>query len=165
MSSTYKNIPDESSSEGVQSVVSESVALTISHPSNGVVGIAIDMSGIVAQSAASVVTTYTAGEVISAIKAVYAVGGTIFLANANSLQEASVVGITLTSGNPGDPIQVLQYGVLEDTMLGFTPADLLFVTNSGAISNTAPTSGYLTRLGRVITGNTALILIDSPKTL
>jgi hypothetical protein len=164
MSSTYKNIPKQDASDGISDVVSESSAITISH--NGqVVGIGLDTSGIVAESAASVVNTYTAGESISALKAVYELSGVIYKAAPDTIQTASVVGITLTSANAGEQVQVLQYGVLQDAFLTFSPADLIFVTSNGAITNVAPASGYLTRLGRAINVNTVLIIIDSPKTL
>lgn len=125
----------------------------------------VELSPAEMQRASAVVNQYTCGETISALKAVYAVSEQVFLAGPTSMARASIVGIALTSGTEGTLIDVLQYGILEDESLGFRPTDLIFVGSNGTLTTTAPTAGYLTRVGRAINPSTAIIIIDSPKTL
>lgn len=164
MASTYQNIPNDASSD--VTLVSNAPALTIGHTGDTYT-FGLDTSQLVADEAASVVQTFTAGETISALDVVYLdqVSGTILKAKRTSLVAASVIGIAKTSGIAGDPIQVLQYGILSDASFAFTPAALTFLSDLSKITETAPTSGYLTRLGRTINLNTILVFIESPADL
>lgn len=161
MASTYTSLPKDSDS---LTITSDSENLTVTPIPSGY-KIGFNPAGLVAQRATSVVNTYIAGETISALKAVYEVSGVVYKADHSSVESASVSGISITASSSGHPIEVLQFGVIQDPVFAFNPADLLFLTDGGTISNVAPDSGYLTRLGRAINVNTLLVIIDSPKTL
>lgn len=146
-------------------ITSSSDALTIDNPSGNTYVIGMDMSKIVAQEAICVVVGYPAGETISALQAVYQSRGSVYRGDHASLVEASVIGLAVTSGLAGETVQVLEFGVISDASFSFAPADLVFLTDNGALSATSPPSGYLTRVGRAINPTTILVIIDSPKTL
>lgn len=162
MASTYTKLPKDSVGGVVITSDSENLVVT-PVPSGYKIG--FNPAGLVAERATSVVNTYTAGETLSALKAVYEVSGVVYKADNTSLVAASVSGISLTAADAGTSVQILQFGVLQDPVFSFAPADLVFLTTDGTISNVAPDSGYLTRLGRAINANTLLVIIDSPKTL
>lgn len=145
-------------------IQSDSPALTVDKQGNKWV-LGFDESQMVAERASSVVNTFTTGEIISALQPVYQSGGLVYKADSSDLIKASAIGIALQAAGAGQSIEVLQYGVLGDAILSYSPADLLFVSGSGSITNVAPTTGYLTRLGRAINLNTILVIIDSPKVL
>lgn len=164
MSSVYIRLPYNAGSGGsINSITSSSSLITTSPGPNVVIG--FDESQMPeADGARSVVVSYECGENLSALEIVYmdALGGQIFAANQDNLIEASAIGITKQSGNVGQMVEVLQFGIISDSSFVFTPASIIFLDLNGQWTLTAPTAGYLTRLGRAINSTTALVLIETP---
>lgn len=161
MSSNYKHLPEL----GIVSLNSSDPAVVLTPNSqNRTVQVGLDSSKITAAGSAAVVKTYTAGETISALKAVYVnpLDGKIYRASSSTLQSASVIGITKTAVNQDGTVELIQYGIFQDGFFGFDPAELIVLGDNGALTATPPASGYLTRLGRSINGNTILILVETP---
>lgn len=163
MASTYKNIPPDPTEI---EIVSNSAALTIEKVGSSF-QLELDTSSIIVEEASSVVTTFRAGEVLSALQAVYfdPITARVWKADKTDLVKASVVGITKTAANLDANVEVIQYGLLSDASFLFQPAQLVFLSIQGLLTLIAPDSGFLTRLGRAINNNTILVLIDSPITL
>lgn len=88
--------------------------------------------------------TLAAGEVISAVKAVYSNGTNIFLGDADTdYQHASIVGITLTAGNIGEEVRYILNGPLYDSAFVFTDGAPVFLGLNGQLTQTDPgVSGY-----------------------
>lgn len=158
--SAFRNLPYS----GIKELTSNSGALLISGEGSAR-SIGLDASGLSVAQASAVAISYTAGEHISALKTVYEFEDAIYVATSSNLVGASVIGIALNAAGIGQPVEVLQYGVLQDASFNFGPAALLFVATDGAITTTAPQTGYLTRIGRAINSKTALIIIENPITL
>lgn len=160
MSGSYKELPER----GIVSITSLNPAVVVTNEPNRAVNVALDSSKITAGGALNITQTYVAGETISALKAVYinSVDSKIYLANPSTLQTASVSGITKTAGNIGDSIEIVQYGPLQDSFLTFANAEIICLGNNGVMTNSQPTTGYLTRLGRSVNSNTILITLEQP---
>ena len=83
--------------------------------------------------------TLAAGETISAVKAVYSNGTSLFLGDANTdFQHASIVGITITAGNIGEEIRYLLNGPLFDSSFTFTDGEPIFLDLNGNLTQTDP---------------------------
>lgn len=160
MADVFINIPDYG---GLQDLLSDSAALVIT--GDRVKTVTIDTSSLIASSAASVVNTYTAGETISANQTLYELDGAVFKGDHDTLQRANIIGVALTAATIGQPVKVLQYGILEDGAFNWAPTDLIFVADNGVLTSVAPDTGYLTRIGKAITTTQILVSIDSPITL
>lgn len=160
MSSSYKELPER----GIVSITSVDPAVVVTNEPNRVVNVGLDSSKITAAGAVNIVQTYIAGEAVSALKAVYVnpVDSKIYLANPSSLQTASVAGITKTAGDIGGLIEIVQYGPLKDSFFGFANSEIISLGDNGVMTNSQPTMGYLTRLGRSINSDTILITIEQP---
>lgn len=163
MSSTYKSISAKST--GIN-IISNTPALSVGHLGN-IWALDIDTSQLTAQQASSVVNSLIAGETISALKVVYYdhMTGRILKSSTDDIIKASGVGVTRTAGIEGSEIEVVQYGLLSDPSFNFLPAQLVFLSDDGSLTTSAPNSGFLTRVGRAINENTLLVLIESPVTL
>lgn len=112
------------------------------------VGDSIDASITSALSAKVLIITKTAGETISANKAVRLSDSlTCMLADNSSIMTGTVVGISLNSGNTNDVIQILTFGNIEDPFFNFGLNELIFLGANGNLTNIAPTSGVLTLIG------------------
>jgi hypothetical protein len=148
------NVP----SPGITTIVSIDPALIVDGNGN----LNIDEAKLQVKSSAAVSEMYVSGETISALKAVYLHEGAVYVAGTGSLAQASALGIAQNAGTAGQAISVLQYGVLTDASFNFSPSQLIFLSETGSLTTTAPSSGLLTRIGRAIGPTSVLILIESP---
>lgn len=104
--------------------------------------------------------TKVATETISAIKIVTLDNPTdISLATSDgTCPQATAFGVSRTSGSIGDNVEVITSGVLYDSSLSFPVNAPLFLGLNGTITDTAPTTGYLTQIGT--SGGPGLININ-----
>ena len=92
--------------------------------------------------------TGNAGENISAVKAIYSNGTSLFLGSANgSFQDASIIGITLTAATAGNELRYQIDGQLYDSSFSFTNGEPVFLDLNGNLTQTDPDSlGYNYRI-------------------
>jgi hypothetical protein len=110
--------------------------------------------------------TLAAGETISAVKAVYSNGTNLFLGDADEdYQHASVIGISLTSGNVGTEIRYIIDGQLYDSSFAFTDGEPVYLGISGALTQVDPDSSghkYRVLIGYATGTNGINININEP---
>ena len=116
----------------------------------------------------SLVVSYTAGELISALKVVYVkvADGKVYKASsAGTPTECLAIGIATNAARIGGNVDVIIMGVLADVGWSWSANDLLFLTPGGGITNVAPiypTDTYLVSIGKALTNNKILVNIESP---
>lgn len=157
----YRNIP--SSGDGIQDLESMSPYLQV-FGSGETRQLNLDLSSFNSEESQSVVNTFTAGEDMSALKLVYmhpVLDTSVYLADPGSLESSAVLGITKTAALAGQDVEVLQYGIIRDDFFGYLAGELLFLGAGGTVTNIAPNSGYLTRIGRQVTNEAVLVLIET----
>ena len=105
---------------------------------------------------------FTAGETISAIRAVYVqLDGLLYNADPTVDIGSRPVGISTTAGNATDTISVTSYGKLEDAALSsFNIGDEIFLGPGGTLVSTAPTTGFFVKLGEIVATNTLMVDIE-----
>lgn len=120
------------------------------------------------------ITSFKAGEAISAGQAVYvSSAGLIFKASSFTQNQSSVIGVAIDSGSAGDLIRVNSDAIYNDYS-GLTPGDVRYLssTTSGLlVSYTTWASGYnltssgcyLTSVGRVVTSSGLVLEIGKPQ--
>ena len=92
--------------------------------------------------------TASAGESISAVKVIYSNGVSVFLGDANTnFQEASAIGVAITSATTGNEVRYLIDGSLYDSSFSFTDGEPVFLALNGGLTQTNPdTLGYKYRV-------------------
>lgn len=120
------------------------------------------------------ITSFRAGEAISAGQAVYvSSAGLIFKASSLTQDQASVVGIAIDSGAAGDLLRVNSDAIYSEYS-GLTPGDFqyLSITTSGQIVNYATWEAQLASvninpyqevIGRAITSSGVAVEIGKPR--
>lgn len=120
------------------------------------------------------ITSFRAGEAISAGQAVYvSSAGLIFKASSLTQDQASVVGIAVDSGAAGDLLRVNSDAIYSEYS-GLTPGDFqyLSITTSGQIVNYATWEAQLASvsinpyqevIGRAITSSGVAVEIGKPR--
>lgn len=106
--------------------------------------------------------TYTAGTVLSALRAVTLdnLGQATYATNA-TLAGAQVLGITVTAASAGSPVLVRTIGIMTDNSWNWTKGPI-YLGSNGAITQSAPTGGLVVApIGRALTQTTIYIDIDS----
>lgn len=110
--------------------------------------------------------TAAAGETVSAIKALYSNGASVFAGNPDgSFQDASIVGISITAATAGNELRYLIDGSLFDSSLSFTDGEPVFLDINGGLTQIDPAvSGYTYRvlLGYATGTNAININIEEP---
>jgi hypothetical protein len=112
----------------------------------------------------SLVVTKTAGETISAGKAVYLDTATVVkLADHSVVARQKCIGIAKTAATSGNPIEIIVDGAFEDAIFsGFTINEPIWVGTSGTLTQTPPTSGVLLEAGYYLGENKIEIEIKRP---
>lgn len=99
----------------------------------------------------TIVSTQTAQETISALKVVRA---GVFIASPTSTYEnARALGVAITSATTGNPIQVLEFGELQDPTFVFSAGSPLFLGALGTITDIAPAVGFSVKIGYALGSN------------
>lgn len=118
-----------------------------------------------AASAEKLLTSFIAGELISAMKLIYiANDARAFVAEYNeSFIEAEAIGIsTTTAASAGLSVEVQLFGLVSDASLNFGANELLFLGPAGTIVSTAPTTGHATRVGYGLGPGLIFLNIEKP---
>lgn len=112
----------------------------------------------------SLVVTKTAGETISAGKAVYLDTATVVkLADHSVVARQKCIGVAKTAATIGNPIEIIVDGAFEDAIFsGFTINEPIWVGTSGTLTQTPPTSGVLLEAGYYLGENKIEIEIKRP---
>lgn len=112
----------------------------------------------------SLVVTKTAGETISAGKAVYLDTATVVkLADHSVVARQKCIGVAKTAATIGNPIEIIVDGAFEDAIFsGFTINEPIWVGLSGVLTQTPPTSGVLLEAGYYLGENKIEIEIKRP---
>lgn len=118
-----------------------------------------------AESAKEISFNAVAGETISATKLVYLSNDLLFLGSLSTREQAQVLGVALQAGNAGTLIKVLIFGRYDDPSFVFPSGSSLYLTGTGNISTTAPTSGYNKEVGQALANGSIFINIKQTITL
>lgn len=112
----------------------------------------------------SLVVTKTAGETISAGKAVYLDTATVVkLSDRSILARQKCIGVAKTAALSGNLLEVITDGVFTDAIFsGFTINEPIWVGLNGVLTQTPPTSGVLLEAGYYLGENKIEIEIKRP---
>jgi hypothetical protein len=100
---------------------------------------------------------------ISALQVVRADGdNAVNIANNDTYENASVVGIAYDTGGPAFNGRVVSHGRIQDASFTFGDNVTLYLGASGSITATAPTTGALCRIGKSLGNGSIFINIDDP---
>ena len=110
--------------------------------------------------------TANAGETISGVKAIYSNGTSVFLGNANiDFQNASIIGVSLTSTTIGNEIRYQIDGQMYDSSFSFTDGEPVFLDVLGGLTQIDPDvlgHDYRVLIGYATGSNGLNINIDEP---
>jgi len=116
-----------------------------------------------AQSVPTIKDVKEASEVISALKCVYLDTDTTCAISDPTDEDKSVTfGVAINSGIIGDPIDIVNYGQIDDAFFTFTGVQLLYLGPLGTITNIAPSSGFRTVIGKSLGIGSIFVNIEEP---
>lgn len=108
--------------------------------------------------AVDAIKLYTAGEAISAGRAVIVNGGLLYhFQPTNPAHVNRVAGISMSAAASSGIVEVQVFGVFESVVLSLTPDNPVFVTTNGALSIVPPVSGTAQYIGTAIATDRILI--------
>lgn len=112
----------------------------------------------------SLVVTKTAGETISAGKAVYLDTATVVkLSDHSVVARQKCIGVAKTAATVGNSIEVITDGIFTDAIFsGFTLNEPVWVGLNGVLTQTPPTSGVLLEAGYYLGENKIEVEIKRP---
>lgn len=111
----------------------------------------------------SIIITKTAGETISALKAVYVKlsDGLAYVASSAATNvEALVIGIAISSGNAGDLITIVTSGEVVDAGWSWSSNGEVYLSSNGSVTTTVPSDNYHVVLGKILTNNSIAVAIE-----
>ena len=87
--------------------------------------------------------------------------------SSNSSSEAKVQGIAMNSGDTGDDINFIMFGVIEDPAFSFPLLAKLFLSTTGTITTTPPIASgqYVVSLGESLGTGAIFIKIEEPEAI
>ncbi len=93
--------------------------------------------------------TRNAGEVLSALKCVYAFDANTVksASSSDTIAEAMVIGVAITAAGLNESMQFQTHGTLRDTSFTFAANEPLYVSPTGTLTNVPPITGYQTQVG------------------
>lgn len=98
-----------------------------------------------------------AGETLSALRVVYEIDGEVFLLDStDDVHIDQLLGLTITSGNASENVNVQLVGAVDDASWSWTPGRVYLGAN-GFLTQTPPDAGYLVLVGYAVSA-TRLIL-------
>lgn len=110
----------------------------------------------------NVTQRWTAGETISALKVLRGDGASAFVIDIADIADMHLcIGIAETSGSTGNPVEVLQNGVLNDAGWSWTPGPV-YAGAGGSLVQTAPAAAFLLRVGTAVSPTRMLVQIERP---
>lgn len=107
------------------------------------------------------ILSFVAGTGISALRAVKLnASSELIYADKDTYENSQAIGLSITSGIVGDTIQVQTFGVLQDASFSFTLDGDIYLSSGGILTQSAPVSGVVLKLGKAIKTDTILIDIE-----
>lgn len=107
--------------------------------------------------------TYDAGEVISALKALYlGTDGKVYHADSATTSTRNIVGIATQSVLMGASIVVRHQHTLSDALWSWTVGSPVYVGAGGSLTQTPPATGYIAHVGIAITPTSIFVDIQPP---
>ncbi len=104
----------------------------------------------------------TAGETLSALRAVYELDGSVFLLAPDDEDHIDLLlGITITAAASGSPVNVQLIGALDDDAWSLIPG-LVWLGASGTLTQIPPTSGFDVRIGSAVSTSRVTLNIEEP---
>ena len=110
----------------------------------------------------AVLHTVTAGEILFGHRVVRIANGMAYVTNCldrNHVGEA--IGLTTGAATVGQQVQIQLSGILTEDSWNFFPGRV-YLSQTGTLTSTPPTSGFLQLVGRAISPQTILILLPNP---
>jgi len=109
-------------------------------------------------------TMMTAGATLSAKKIVTSdgSGNAIYASNATAAHAYKVIGMNDNSANSGESVRVITEGNVTNSTWTWTPGSALYLSTSGEITHTVPTTGFALKIGMAITATKIFIRIEAP---
>lgn len=102
------------------------------------------------------------GETLSALRAVYELGGQVFTLDYRDEAHIDLIlGITLTAADAGAPINVQRSGALDDGGWNWTPGRV-WLGADGALTQTPPADGFDVLLGAAVSATRITLNITDP---
>jgi hypothetical protein len=113
------------------------------------------------QGTAIVVSSYSAGEILSGHRAVRvgADGKAYYASSASPEQAGFVVGVTVGAASMGAPVQVQAFGELTEPSWDWVPGPV-WLGADGQLTQTPVLSGLLQRMGTAVSATTLFIDVD-----
>ncbi|WP_043309281.1 DUF2190 family protein [Pseudomonas sp. ML96] len=104
----------------------------------------------------------SAGEVLSALRAVYDLDGRAFYLDYRDAEHIDLLlGITLTAAGEGDPVNIQRLGVLEDSNWNWPPGRVYLGAN-GALTQTPADDGFHVLIGAATAPNRITLNLSDP---
>lgn len=106
---------------------------------------------------------YNAGEPISGHKVVRMDSGLVYIADSsNDAHLGQAIGISTNAASIGNPVTVQTIGEITDASLVFSTPGPVFVGTNGAVTQTAPSTGWIQRVGTALDSDSLLINFETP---
>lgn len=103
-----------------------------------------------------------AGQIISALRAVYELEGQVFILDYHDADHVDLLlGITLTAAQASEPINVQRSGVLEDAGWSWT-AGPVWLGVDGALTQAPPADGFDVLIGSAVSATRLILNIQDP---
>lgn len=104
----------------------------------------------------------TAGQIVSALRAVYELDGQVFYLDYRDAEHINLLlGITLTAAQALEPINVQRSGVLDDDSWNWAPGPV-WLGADGALTQTPPTEGFDVLLGAAVSATRITLNLNDP---
>lgn len=104
----------------------------------------------------------TAGETISALRALYELDGEVFVLDYRDEDHIHLLlGISLTAGVAGNPINVQRFADITDSAWGWTPGRV-YLGVSGALTQTPAADGFDVLIGSAVSATRITLNLQDP---
>jgi len=108
------------------------------------------IGGLITVATGQITVQKTAGENISAHRPVYvAADDKVYHTTTNNPPTLPI--LPTQSANSGDTVTVIVYGYIEDSSFNFTPGGLIYMSDTGTLTQTPPAAGEVWELGYAVT--------------
>ena len=103
-----------------------------------------------------------AGETLSALRAVYELGGVVrYLDPQDDDHIDLLLGLTLTAATPGAPVNIQRSGPIDDSGWSWTPGPV-WLGPAGTLTQTPPADGYDVLIGAAMSATRLTLNIQPP---
>lgn len=107
----------------------------------------------------------TAGETLSALRAVYELDGVVrYLDSQDDEHIDLLLGLTLTAATPGAAVNIQRSGPIDDAGWNWTPGPV-WLGPAGTLTQTPPAEGYDVLIGAAMSATRLTLNIQDPITL